>query len=63
MKKKDPGAMVKKLREALGLTQEQFAARVGVTLATVNRWENGRAKPQPLALKTLEALQKRHRLK
>ena len=44
-----PG-MMKKLRNQLGLTQEQFAAKVGVTWSTVNRWENGRGKPSPLAL-------------
>ncbi|MBD2778244.1 helix-turn-helix domain-containing protein [Iningainema tapete] len=27
------------------LTQEKFAAFVGVTYARINRWENGRAKP------------------
>jgi len=40
---------VKSLRAALNLTQEQFAARVGVTVSTVNRWENGKGKPSPLA--------------
>ena len=42
--------IVKELRAQLGLTQEQFAAKVGVTWSTVNRWENGRGKPSPLAL-------------
>lgn len=40
---------VKSLRAALNLTQEQFAARLGVTVSTVNRWENGKGKPSPLA--------------
>lgn len=47
---RDVSEMVKDLRAQLGLTQEQFAARVGVTWSTVNRWENGRGKPSPLAL-------------
>lgn len=42
--------MVKELRAQLDLTQEQFAAKIGVTWSTVNRWENGRGKPSPLAL-------------
>lgn len=42
--------MVKELRSQLELTQEQFAAKIGVTWSTVNRWENGRGKPSPLAL-------------
>ena len=44
----------------MGLTQEQFAAAVGVTYATVNRWENGNANPQPLALRRIEELSKEH---
>ena len=33
---------VKHLRRALNRTQEEFAALLGVTFSTVNRWENGR---------------------
>ena len=40
---------VKSTRERLGLTQVQFAARIGVSFATVNRWENGQTKPARLA--------------
>ena len=57
MVKKDIPKMVKKLRTALGLTQEQFAAKVGVTFSTVNRWENGKGKPSPLAMLRIEELQ------
>jgi len=48
--------LVHKLRERTGLTQEKFASKLGVTLPTINRWENGRAKPSPLALKQIENL-------
>jgi putative transcriptional regulator len=48
--------LVRKLRERTGLTQEKFAAKLGVTFPTINRWENGRAKPSPLALKQIEEL-------
>jgi DNA-binding transcriptional regulator YiaG len=41
---------IKNLRNRLGLTQEQFAAEIGVTWSTVNRWENNRGMPSPLAL-------------
>jgi len=37
----------------LALTQAQFAARLGVTYRTINRWENQRAKPSPMALKLI----------
>ena len=48
--------MIGGLRDKLGLTQEQFAAKVGVTFSTVNRWENGRGKPSPLAVRRIEEL-------
>jgi len=48
--------LVKELRERIGLTQEKFAAKLGVTYPTINRWENGRAKPSPLAMKRIEEL-------
>ena len=48
--------LVRELRANLGLTQERFAARLGVTLPTINRWENGRATPSPLAIQGLRSL-------
>lgn len=56
MVKKDIPQMVKQLRGTLGLTQEQFAAKIGVTFSTVNRWENGKGKPSPLAMLRIEEL-------
>ncbi len=53
---KDIGRLVRSLRERLELSQERFAARLGVTFSSVNRWENGRAKPSPLAMKQIEEL-------
>jgi len=52
----DLSRLVRELRERTGLTQEKFAAKLGVTYPTINRWENGRAKPSPLALKQIEEL-------
>jgi len=48
--------LVRELRKRTGLTQEKFAAKLGVTFPTINRWENGRSKPSPLALKQIEEL-------
>jgi DNA-binding transcriptional regulator YiaG len=48
--------LVRDLRELTGLTQEKFAAKLGVTFPTINRWENDRAKPSPLALEKIESL-------
>lgn len=50
--------MIKKLRTLMDLTQEQFAAKVDVTFATVNRWKAGKAKPSRLAMNRLEELRK-----
>ncbi len=52
----DMNALILPLRELCGLTQEQFAAKLGVTVVTVNRWENYRTKPMPLALRQLRTL-------
>ena len=48
--------LVRELRERTGLTQEKFAAKLGVTFPTINRWENRRAKPSPLAMQKIEEL-------
>lgn len=48
--------LIRELRNRTGLTQEKFAAKLGVTFPTINRWENGRAKPSPLAMQRIEDL-------
>ena len=48
--------LIRELRKRTGLTQEKFAARLGVTFPTINRWENGRTKPSPLAMQRIEDL-------
>ena len=40
---------IKNTRETKGLTQAQFAALLGVSYASVNRWENGQVRPNNLA--------------
>ena len=45
--------LIKNIREYLRLSQADFAEKLGVTFATVNRWENGRALPTKLAQATL----------
>lgn len=46
--------LIRDLRLLAGLTQEQFAAYLGVTYTTINRWENGRSKPSPIAMRLIE---------
>lgn len=40
-----PVPRVKTLRRALGLTQEEFAARYHIPLGTLRDWEQGRSQP------------------
>ena len=47
---------VRALRDALGMTQEEFAREVGVSFTTVSRWETGRGTPSRLARRQLEQL-------
>lgn len=49
-------AILRATRAALNLTQEQLAERLGVSFATVNRWEGGGNKPQRAAQETILAL-------
>lgn len=45
--------IVKQIRSALGLSQVAFAQQIHVSFSTVNRWENGRAQPNKLAILAL----------
>jgi DNA-binding transcriptional regulator YiaG len=45
---------VKEVRRQLGLSQEELAHALGVSFATVNRWENGKTLPSKLAQTTFE---------
>ncbi len=50
------GKLIRELRSEMELTQEQFAALLGVVYPTVNRWENGHAQPSPLALQQIQRM-------
>lgn len=52
----DQGTMVSGLRRRLSMTQEEFAHAIGVTVSTVNRWENGHIEPSRLARKAMQGL-------
>jgi type I restriction enzyme M protein len=49
-------ATLRAIRSNLNLTQEQLAGRLGVSFATVNRWEGGDTKPQRAAVEAIRAL-------
>lgn len=50
------GKLVLELRVLMGLTQEQFAALLGVTLSSISRWERGLSKLSPLAMQKVEEI-------
>ena len=45
--------IIKYIRIERGISQQQFADELGVAFATVNRWEQGKTKPNELVQKTL----------
>lgn len=53
--------IIKDSRDRRELTQEQFAVLVGVSFATVNRWENGQSRPNNLAWQRIVELDNQSR--
>ena len=47
---------LKRYRVNKGLSQEQLARQIGVSLYTVQRWEAGKTLPSPLAMVRLVEL-------
>jgi DNA-binding transcriptional regulator YiaG len=55
--------LIRTLRQQLGMTQEEFAHEIAVTVSTVNRWENSHAEPSKLAWKAIRDLAQQRGLK
>lgn len=45
---------IKQIRQKHFLSQEAFAKELGVSFATVNRWESGKTKPTYKTMKLLD---------
>ena len=43
-------------REALGLTQQELAQKIGKSNSTISNWERGHQSPEPLSLQQLSAI-------
>jgi DNA-binding transcriptional regulator YiaG len=56
-------ATILALRQALGLSQRAFAAKVGTTVSSVSRWETSQVFPTRLAQSRFDALRKTLRLR
>ncbi|MEG0019738.1 MAG: helix-turn-helix transcriptional regulator [Oscillospiraceae bacterium] len=50
--------LLKQIRTSIGMTQVQIAKELNLSFSTINRWENGKAKPNRLASVTVLALAK-----
>lgn len=53
----DYAECIKRLRVGLGMTQQALADRLGVSFATVNRWENKQTRPSRVYWKHLQQLE------
>lgn len=45
---------MKRIRRKAFLAQDDFAKEIGVSFATVNRWETGKAKPNLKTMKLID---------
>lgn len=52
---------VKYVRTQLNLTQEELAHKLGVSFATVNRWESGAYKPSRMGQRVFEEFCKKQK--
>ncbi|HUU68638.1 MAG TPA: helix-turn-helix domain-containing protein [Planctomycetota bacterium] len=50
---------IRQLRLGLNMSQEEFARELGISFATVNRWENNKSAPSHLAQRLLDQVRKR----
>lgn len=55
--------LVKQLRNKLIITQTELAELLGVSFASINRWENGTNKPTTSVKKKIVALCKENNIK
>ena len=55
-------SMIKKLRNRMLLTQTEFAVILGVSFASVNRWENGKYEPTMKIKRELMKMFKKYRV-
>jgi len=47
------GTHIRRIRERIGLSQEEFARKIGVARNTIASWELEKQKPSSMALKVL----------
>jgi putative transcriptional regulator len=52
----DYGKALRALREKLLITQTELAQKLGVSYASVNRWENGKCEPTMKAKRNIRSI-------
>lgn len=52
--------LIKKMRDLVGMSQEQFAKELGTSVVSINRWENGKSLPNPMAQQQLYSFCEKH---
>lgn len=55
------GAWIARLRASMKMNQATFAVEIGVSPATLARWETNKMKPSPLARKLLALLARKQK--
>lgn len=55
------GVEIREFRHRMDMTQEELAHQLGVTVSTVNRWENAHTKPSKLAQQSIERIENEQR--
>lgn len=56
------GEVIRYLRQQLGMTQEELAQSLGITVGTVSRWEKGRFRPSRLARALIVEFARTHQI-
>lgn len=51
------------IRKECSMSQEEFAKELGVSFASVNRWERRRTKPSQMAIRSIEEFCRTHQIK
>ena len=59
----DYSKLIKELREKMILSQAELAELLGVSFASVNRWEQGHHEPTIKSKRKIVALCKKHNIK
>ena len=55
--------LIKRIRETLIITQTELAEMLGVTFASVNRWENGHHEPTIKQKRNIRDFCKKHKVR